>query len=508
MSELKTPSVKKNFFMSTAYQVLCIITPFITAPYLARVLGAEKIGISSYTGSIISVFNLFAVLGTTSYGVREIARVRDNAFERSKLFWEIELLSVTTSLTVLAAWIFFIFHSNSDYRIFYVILSLDILSSLMNITWFYAGMEEFKYTVIRNTFVKLTGIILIFAFVKRPEHLWIYIFINALCGFSGSASLWLTLKPFLVRVKFSELKVFRHFKGTLIYFIPAIATSVYSVLDKTLIGVITREESQNGFYEQANKIINLVGIFTYESLNSVMTSRSSYLFAHEKYDEIKEKISITIDYVMLIGFAAAFGLIGVAENFVPVFFGPGYEEVVVLMKAFAFLPLIIGIDRTLDSQYYTPAGKRLQSSFFLIIGSVVNVILNIILIPRYKALGAVIATVLCHIVSSSLYLIFCRGFLRLSQLVKVSYKKVIAAVIMFFYLLLVDRFVEGNALCLTIQVIGGAAIYFALLLLMKDKFLKEWLLPKVIAKFFPKRKNQDKSVNENVNENISEKVND
>ena len=102
MSTNTQPSLKKNIAISTLYQVLIIILPLITAPYIARVLGPDQSGVYDYTNSIMTYFSMFAALGTASYGVREIARVREDVAMRSKLFWEIELMTVMTSAACIA----------------------------------------------------------------------------------------------------------------------------------------------------------------------------------------------------------------------------------------------------------------------------------------------------------------------------------------------------------------------------------------------------------------------
>ena len=112
------------------------------------------------------------------------------------------------------------------------------------------------------------------------------------------------------------LQIFGHVKQTFAYFIPTIATSVYTVLDKTMIGAITDNAKENGYYEQATKIVKMAETLVF-SLNTVMSSRMSYLYAQQKYNEIKEKIRTSFDYLMLISIPLAVGIIGVSRNFVP-----------------------------------------------------------------------------------------------------------------------------------------------------------------------------------------------
>lgn len=141
--------------------MLSLITPLITAPYISRVLGSNGVGIYSYTNSIVTYFTLFAALGTASYGQREIAMHRDDPETSSKLFWEIEILSLTTTLVSLIVWIAWILFQHSIQQ-FIIITDFICLAVAFDISWYFGGFEKFKYIVIRNTLVKITGIILLF----------------------------------------------------------------------------------------------------------------------------------------------------------------------------------------------------------------------------------------------------------------------------------------------------------------------------------------------------------
>ena len=485
---LKIPSVKKNFFISTLYEILCIITPFITAPYVSRVLGAEQIGVNSFVHSVQAYFCMFATLGTAAYGTREISRNRDNAYERSKLFWEIELLSIFTSGIAVIVWCIFIIFT-VEYKIYYIILTLGIFDKMFAIGWFYSGTEQFKYTVTRNTIVKITGIILVFTFVHSSDDLIIFILINTLCNLFGALSMWIPLKKFLVKVPLKELKIWRHLKETLVYFVPTIATSVYQVLDRTLIGLITHEENQNGFYEQANKIINLIKIMSFGAISGVVGSRISYLFTQNKIDEIKQRIRKSIDFVMLMGIGSCAGMYGIAKRFIPFFFGEGYDQVISLLYILLPIVLIVGMNVIFVHLYYVPVGKRKQSSNYIIMGAVFNLIANILLIPKWKAYGAAVGSIIAEVVILIFCFVHCNGFYSVKQLLLSMYKKLFAAMIMLVYLFIIDRVLTvQNWIVLVIQVIGGALIYFVVLLIVKDRGLKILFEMKIFDRFRKKKR--------------------
>ncbi|MEE1002418.1 MAG: flippase [Acutalibacteraceae bacterium] len=470
------PSLKNNIILNTIYQILTVVTPFITAPYISRVLGADGVGTYSYTQSIQTYFLLCAALGTASYGAREIARNRDSVEKRSKLFWEIELMSVSTSAFIIILWFIFVIFS-SNYKIIYLILSLNIIAVMMDISWFFTGLEQFKYIVSKNMVFKILGIICIFVFVKNKDDLLKYIVIMTLSTFLGNLSMWLAIPKFICKVRIKSLNIFSHFKETLVYFLPTIATSIYTVLDKSLIGLITNDLNENGYYEQATKIINIAKSLTFTALNSVMGARISYLFSENKTEEVRKHIRQSIEYIMFTGVGIAFGILGIAHNFVPVFFGPGYDRVIGLLYVFSPMILIIGISNCLGSHYYTPSGKRAQSAKYLIAGSICNLVLNLALIPIFGSRGAAIASVLAESFITALYFKNCSGFITLKGLCDIGWKKIISGILMLTVVLLIGKIQVSNKIILIgLQVVCGVFVYVIGLLAMKDVWISQIIM--------------------------------
>ena len=160
-------SVAKNYMYNLVYQVLIVILPIITAPYLSRVLGATKIGIYTYTYNIVSYFMLFGSLGVALYGKREIAYVQDDKKKRTQLFWEILVVKFITVTIATAVYVLAFIVLGKEYNIFYTILLFELLSTAVDITWFFQGLEDFKKTVTRNVIVRLVAVTCIFIFVKK-----------------------------------------------------------------------------------------------------------------------------------------------------------------------------------------------------------------------------------------------------------------------------------------------------------------------------------------------------
>ena len=475
------PSLKKNIAISTLYQILLIILPVVTAPYIARVLGPDQSGVYDYTTSIMTYFAMFAALGTASYGVREIARVRDDAAMRSKLFWEIELMTVMTSSACIVVWFIFI-ALTPQYKTIYLVLTMGLLSTMFDISWFFAGMEQFKYTVTKNAACKLIGVILMFLFVKKQEDLLLYVIIIISSTMIGNLSMWLYVPRFVEKVDFRTLTFRKHFHETLIYVVPTVATSVYTVLDRTLIGVITKNKAENGCYHYAMQIVNMMKALTFSSLNMVLGSRLSFLFAEKKYDEIKEKIADSTNYILFMGIGICFGMIGVAKRFVPVFLGAGYDRVVTMLILMSPIVIIIGISNCLGSQYFTPAGYRKLSARYIIIGAVVNLLLNLVLIPKFWGYGAIVASLIAEGAITVLYLKNCNGYLRVSTIIKDSWKKLIAGLIMLIVIKVLDGIISSDIVALFVEVAVGFTAYLAAVTLLRDSFMTDLVMGKILKR--------------------------
>lgn len=477
-------SIKKNYAYNLCYQILTMITPLITAPYLARVLGADGIGTISYTDSVAAYFVLLATMGISTYGQREISYVQDNVKERSLIFWNTKVLEIITSAVSLGAFVVFsLFQAN---KTIYLIFSFNILAVLADVTWFFQGMEEFGKTVLRNIAVKLIGIIYIFLFVKTPEDIAIYAFGICFFAFIANVSLWFYLPKYTDKIHFCDLHPFKDFKTVLSLFIPTVAIQVYTVLDKTMIGLITKDSFENGYYEQAIKISKMALMFVI-SLGTVMIPRIGFHYEQKQHDEVKRLMYRAYRFVWFLGIPLCLGLIGVASNFVPWFFGPGYEKVIVLLRILALLILAIGINNVTGMQYLIPTKKQNTFTLTVIIGAVVNFALNAILIYFLQSIGAALASVAAETTIAVIQIVIVRKELNPLIILRESINYLFAGTIMFFGLWKASGCFEPSVLNTLLLVIIGSCIYFGTLLIIRDKFLIS-NIKGIMAKLFQRKK--------------------
>ena len=472
-------NIAKNYMYNMTYEVLKIIVPILTTPYLARVLGAENIGIYSYTLSIASYFILFGSLGIYMYGQREIAYVQENKYERSKIFYEIVILRCMT-LAISLIVFYFCFCINGEYSIYYKIIFWDIFAAGLDIGWFFQGIEEFKKIVIRNTFVKVIGMICIFLFVKKQNDLYIYYIIFVLTTLLGNISFWLYIPKYTKKIDIKDLKIFRHIIPNISLFIPQIALQVYTVLDKTMIGMIISEKSEVGYYEQAEKIIQML-LTIVTSFIGVIVPRAANSYANGEKQKLKEYMNSSFSVIMMLAFPVMFGLISISEKFVPIFYGEGYDKVSLLINIMSPTIVIVGISNIIGSAYLIPTKKDKKYTSSIIIGAVVNFILNAIVIKKYSSEGASVATVIAEFMVTSTQLILVKEDIKIKEIFKMTYKYFIMSIIIFIVSLIIGSLIKNSIISIVIQFIISCLIYFSGLMILKDKFVLK-ICNKIVTK--------------------------
>lgn len=462
-------SLKKNYIYNLTYQILVMIVPLITTPYLSRVLGAEAIGIYSYTLSITTYFILFGSLGVAMYGQREIAYVQENIENRSKVFYEILLMRfITLGISMI---IFYItFAMKGQYNVYYKILMLEIIANALDISWFFQGIEEFKKTVIRNTIVKVVSVMCIFVFVKSSNDLNKYFLIYVLSTFLGNISLWMYMPKYIERISIKELQIFRHLKPTVGLFVPQVAVQIYTVLDKTMIGSIVKDKSEVGFYEQAQKMIKLL-ITISTSLGTVMVPRMANTFARGDKKKLIEYIDMSFRFVLILVFPLIFGMVSIANKFVPIFYGRGYEKVIILINIIVPIVLAIGLSNVIGTQYLLPTKKQKEYTISVTVGAVVNFILNMIFIRLWKSVGASIATVIAEFTVTGVQFYMVRKEIKFVDIIKLMKNYVVSGLIMFCISVIIGKIINNNIVSITIQILSAVLVYFTVLIILKDEMI-------------------------------------
>ena len=455
-------SVKKNFFYQIIYELLVLILPFITSPYIARVLGAEGLGIYSYSYSIAYYFVLFSMLGLKNYGNRVIAQARDNENKLNRTFSSVLVIHIITSLICCAVYLVYVCSLEQD-KVYAAIQGAFVLSGLFDISWFYFGIEEFKLTVTRNTIIKILNVACVFLLVKDSDDLWKYCAIMAVGMLVGQLTLWIPLKKYVRIVKIRMDEVTIHLKPLFILFIPAIAVSLYKYMDKIMIGSMS-SKIQLGYYENAEKVIN-IPMTIIASFGTVMLPKMSNLATSTNKKESMRYIALSMEFVMCLAFALAFGLAGVGKTFAPVFWGDGFYVSGTIIMGLAVTIPFVSFANVIRTQYLIPNKKDNEYLAAVIAGAIANLVVNWTLIPNCGAFGATIGTIVAEVTVCLIQSYVVRNELPLLRYFKSFFTFIVYGALMFIFVYFLGEILGTSIETLLLQIVVGAIVYCALSLI-------------------------------------------
>ena len=451
-------SVKKNFLYNAFYQVLVLILPLITAPYISRVMGAERIGIYSYSYSVASYFGLFILLGLNNYGNRTIAGVKDNKEKLSRTFCSIYAMQLMMATLLITLYFGYVIFMAKDKTMAWIQM-IYLVSVIFDINWFFFGMEMFKMTVTRNTIVKIINLICIFTFVKTANDIYIYGLIMVVGTLVSQLMLWPFVPRYVsfVRVSFDEIR--EHITPNLTLFVPVIAISIYTIMDKVMLGMMSSMD-EVGYYESSNKLTSIPAM-AITSLGTVMLPRMSNLIANGRHKEARMYIQKSLIVSALLSSSMAFGLSAVASNFVPFFYGKGFEECISIISILVLSSIFISWANVIRTQYLIPNKKDSIYIVSVFLGAFVNVVVNLLLIPRFQAMGAAIGTFLAEAAVCIYQTYKVRSEIRVKRYLLQSLPLLISGIVMYMVVVNIPFF-YSNLATLAIKVVVGGMIYVTL----------------------------------------------
>lgn len=384
-------SVKKNFAYNAAYQVVRILTPLVTIPYLSRVLGPDNVGVYSYTNSIANYFVLFAVMGMSTYGVRAVATAGEDRARRTRVFWSAYACQLSISAAVLLAYVAYSFTLAQGGTLFCLLWGMWVLSAALDVTWLMFGVEEFKLPTTMSIAMKLGELALIFLLVKSASDLWVYIAINSGGFLVAQLALWPFVGRYVDAARPTWAEVRAHYAPNLRLFVPVVAISLYTTLDKVMLGALSTM-GQTGYYEYAEKISRIPTALV-TALGTVMLPRMSSVFASGDERTAMGLVEESMWVMQAAAFAMAFGVAATAPELARIFLGEGFEGSAPAMAMIAAIVPLISGSNVIGRQYLLPKFRDNQYTASVIVGAAVNIAVIVALAPGLGALGASIATV-------------------------------------------------------------------------------------------------------------------
>lgn len=462
--------IKKNFIYNVAYQLLILIIPLVTMPYISRVLGANGIGEYSYTYSIVYYFMMIAMLGFNNYGNRAIAKARDNKKELSKTFKEIHLLQIITTSIMCLLYLIYIIISKRSLFVITACQSLYLLSCMFDINWFFFGTEQFKLTVTRNTIVKALSLILVFLLVKKENDVWIYTIILSGTTLLSQLLLWPFIHKYTEPIKIKITDIKKHILPCIKLFLPVVAVSIYKIMDKTMIGIFSNV-TEVGYYEAAEKIINVpISIIT--AFGTVMLPRMSNMVSKSKEPNKTIKIiEVSMSIIIFLSAAMMFGLITVAKNFSAIFYGEKFIQTGYLIIYLSITILFLGWGNVVRTQYLIPNEMDKEYIVSAFLGALVNLIINLLFIPRYGASGACIGTIFAEFIVVVYQTYSVKKYLPIQRLLRSNYPFFIKAIVMFSVIYWFNYIPIKPIYVIVLQILGGIIMYVVLNLRFISKVL-------------------------------------
>ncbi len=471
-------SLKKNFLFTASYQLANVLIVLVTAPYISRVLGAQMLGTYTYTFTLAGYFLMFANLGFSLQGKRSVAAARGNRAEVSRSFVEVYTFQLIVATFVAALYLLYVsFLAENTYRLLLLVQAFYVTSSIADISWLFFGMENFKATTIRNFVIKLLTVVAIFLFVKTPDDVVVYTAIMAVGTLLSQLALWIGV-PGIVDFKRKYWRLnFIHLKRSFILFIPVIAVSLYTQMDKLMLGSIASME-ELAYYENAYKVITIpISLIT--AFETVMLPRMVNLTAKANTGKIKKMIEDSFSLVMMVGAPMTFGLAAVSELLTSVMFGSEFEKTGIIMMLLAVIILFASWAGVIRKEILIPRYRDKEYIISVFLGAITNLILNALLISRFGAIGAAFATIAAEASVCIYHIAVTRKTQPYGKYLKNNLSFFIASVIMGTIVYIVSHALPNTILSLIASILIGVAVYailFVIIIKITGRSLKDNLL--------------------------------
>lgn len=458
----------KNYLYNVSYQLIKIIIPIFTIPYISRVLGPQNIGINSYTYNIVQYFVLFGTIGIGTYGSRKVAYNSNNKKKLSRTFWEIFLLQV---IMVFTAYIFFFLFLLiiKQYKIYYLAQSIMIAAAIFDISWFYMGIQEFKYTFYRNFIIRILVLVLIFSYVKTESDLIIYIVLYTGSYLIGNLSLFSYLKNYIYLPKINIKNVFRHLAPALALFLPQIAGQFYGIFNKNILGIM-ENVTYVGYFDQSDKITSII--------IAIVTATGSVMLPYVANEFIKGNLSISKNYLYdsieissSISIPISFGMISLSTSFVPLFFSTKFLPVTPILMIQSISCLIVSISNVIGIQYLIPTNQNYKYTISIFIGAITNLIIDIPLIHFWGVNGSAISILFSELAVTFSQLFLVRKEISFYKLFNSSYKYFISGLIMFLFTNYLNKILQMSWISIIETTVIGVIIYTFCLYILKANII-------------------------------------
>lgn len=472
---MKQKSLGLNYIFNFISQIVTLIVPIIITPYISRIFKEVGNGQLAYVNTILSYFLMFANLGFAIYGQREISKSRDDKVKMSKVFYELFILRAFFSIISFFSLILLTYLNffGEKYYLLLMILSIQIIAVIFDISFFFQGLEEFLYVAIKNIIFRSVLLVLIFIFVKDINDLWIYALLYSLSVVFSNLSMWPKLLNKLTKVDMKSLQLKKHILPVFLIFLPTLATTIYISLDKVMIiNLAENGEFENGCYSQA-LVLNQTMLIAITVIDSIMNARNTYEYNQGNQDVVKKNVYFSSSYVLHIGLPMIVGICILCDNLSSWYLGDGYEVVPLLLQIMSVRFIFSGMACVFGNQFFISIGKEKYTTVAHCCTGLLNFILNLFFIPRFGAVGGAITTACSEFFDFLILAIMIRNEISLKIIIKKIWKPLFSSIVMGVPVFIMNMYLKYSVFSFLLETTIGVIVYFISLLFLKDSFVME-----------------------------------
>ena len=464
--------LKKNIIYNALYQALVILLPILTMPYLVRTLSKEQIGINSYSLSVVQIFIVISFWGINNYASREIASQKDNG-KMNEEFWSLWTIQIVFTIFSFVTLNLFNIYFFKDNKIIFFIQSFLVLINMIEVSWFFIGIEELKLVVVRNTVIKLLMTSSIFIFIKDTNDFYLYILINVITSLVGNIVLVNSLKQYVSTPNVNKERVRYHLSKSWKFLIPQFSILIYTSLDKVILGNLANM-TEVAYYDQSQKIIR-IAVSLVSSVGVALLPRMTYLAQNNKKEEFDNLLTKSLNNVLLVSIYIVTVIICVSPNFVDWFFSKEYRNMDLLMQIVSPIGVFIPIATILWNTVLIPNKLDNIAIKSAIYCAIMSVILNTLLDKNLGALGAIITLLIVEFYGMSYRIYHSRKYYNFKILIPSLCKYLGAGIFSYICVILFTGFMKSSIISTVIIGIISTIVYFLILIAMKDKLLLSYL---------------------------------
>lgn len=470
---MKDKKLIKNILFYIVKQVSAIIFPMIVYPYVSRKLGVDNLGKVEYAKSIIQYFLLFAGLGISDYAIREGARIRDDKIKLNRFSTQIIVIhTISTLISMIGCFALVFMNQFNIYRNLIFILMIMIPFSTIGMNWVYCIFEEYQYISIRTILFQFISLGLTFVLIHSSEDYLYYAVILVISNVGSNLLNLIKIKQY-IKLDFSDFSILKHLKPIFMIFGMSIASSLYTTMDTTMLGFINGTISV-GYYSAANKLIIVIGTLI-AAIRTVLLPKLSFTISKGDENSFKSLNSLTLNIILMSAIPIALGVLCFSKEIILLFSGDEFIKGSTALQLLAPSIILSAINGYLVYQVLMPLKKENIAFISILCGAIINVIANLILIPKISQDGAAITTCIAEFIVFIIAFYLGRKcilkYINIKNILIELNKYVIASIIMSIICLIIKGLFKSYVYMIIVTVPIGVIVYLSILIILRGEII-------------------------------------